>query len=443
VKKHAVKALFGLGFLVAAYVLYAHVAALRAIVIHNGDVGWTTRFPDPGAFKSNFTFDKGSDFDVDVRVGAVDVTRSGPPGDGHATFRSKPFHFDGGMVLLRFRVAERAAYDVVVGLERADQPDKRLAVVLRNDPEKPSFRLEGTDALRGPTPRDSLLEYLDGNEVMSDMSEWHTLGLRFEPTSQETEISIDNVPVASHLVGWSGGFDARMFFGVRDRHADAIHVDFAELEWRPQTERDLERVPDFDEQFLGVRLDPVRWNVFFEKDWHSEGSIAPYETGNGLLLRAAGTSQSAPGVMRPVAICTLPFSLTPTRIEVNWDARVLDHADVFASLTNLAGTRNIEVALTNRGGDDKQLVIRGQLDGKFLQEEFEGPKLPSGKAHLLLVYDSWFRKLHLSVDDVEVFEHPFGLQRDEFVHVCVGDHMSPGGHAEVVLTRFHLHRAPY
>jgi hypothetical protein len=147
--------------------------------------------------------------------------------------------------------------------------------------------------------------------------------------------------------------------------------------------------------------------------------------------------------MRPVAICTLPFELTPTRVEVDWDAEALDHADAFVSLANLAATRGVEVALANRGGADKQIVIRGQLDGKFLQDEFEGPKLTSGKVHVLLVYDSWFRKLHVSVDDVDVFEHAFGLQRDEFVHACVGDHVSPGGRADVVLSRFHLHRAPY
>jgi hypothetical protein len=443
VKKYVVKILFGLGFFVAAYVLYAHVAALHAVVLRSGEHPWTTRFSEPSAFQRDFATDRSADFDVDARVGAVGVVRNGAPGDGHATFRSKAFHFDGGRTRVEFRVAERAAYDVFVGLERADQPEKRLAVVLRNDPEKPSFRLEGTDGLRGPTPQESLLEYVDGDAIMRDPGVWHTLGLRFEPTSQETEISIDDVPVASHLVGWTGGFDARVVFGVRDRHADAVHVDFAEIEWLPQAERELERLPDLDERFLGVRLDPVRWNVFLDKDWRADGSVSPYETGNGLLLHAVGTSQSAAGVMQPIAICTLPFSLTPTRVEVDWDALDLDHADAFVSLTNLAATRNVEVALANRGGADKQIVIRGQLDGKFLQEEFDGPKLASGKAHLLLVYDSWFRTLRVSIDDVKVFDHAFGLQRAEFVHACVGEHVSPGGHANVVLTRFHLHRAPY
>ncbi len=437
------RALFVVGFLVSAYVVYAHVAALHALIVHDGDRQWTTRFPEPSAFARDFSPDQTADFVTDVEVGSIKLGRNGGAGEGHATFRSKPFLFDGGMVSLRFRVGERAAYDVFVGLERADRTEKRLAVVLRNDPDKPSFRLDGTDTMRGPTPRESLLDYVDGGSIVTATGEWHTLGLRFEPTSQETEISIDDVPVASHLAGWTAGFDARVVFGVRDRHADAVHVEVGELGWRPQTERDLERVPDFDERFLGVRLDPVRWNAFFEKDWRSDGSLAPYETGNGLLLHAIGTSKSAPDIMRPVAICTLPFELTPTRVEVDWDAEALDHADAFVSLANLAATRGVEVALANRGGADKQIVIRGQLDGKFLQDEFEGPKLTSGKVHVLLVYDSWFRKLHVSVDDVDVFEHAFGLQRDEFVHACVGDHVSPGGRADVVLSRFHLHRAPY
>ncbi len=318
--------------------------------------------------------------------------------------------------------------------------------MLRNDPEKPSFRVEGTETLRGPTPPVSVLDYVDGSAVMGDTDAWHTLALRFDPTSQAIAVSIDDVPEASHVVEWTAGVDARIAFGVRDRHADALHVDFAEpfrVAATPHTDRDLEKVPDFDDHFLGVRLDPLRWNVFLDKDWRADGSVAPYETGNGLRLHAAGMSQSARGSMQPVAVCTLPFTLTPTRVEVDWDAKDLDHADVFVSLSNLPATRTVEVALANRGGNDRQFVFRGQQDGKFLPEEFDGPKVTADKAHVLLVYDSWFRKLHVEVDDVGVFDHAFGLQRDEFVRACVGDHVSPEGRADVAVTRVHLHRAPY
>jgi hypothetical protein len=296
VRTFGFRALFAVGILVAIYLVYAHVAALHDGLIRASGVAWSTRFAEPTEFTRDFDTDKSADFDVDARVGALAVHRTGGPGDGHAKLLSKPMHFDGGMARMRFRVKERAAYDVFVGLERADHPDKRLWLVLRNDVDHPSFRLEGTDGLRGPTPPESLLDYVDGTDVMTMSDEWHVLALRFEPTSQTTEVSIDDVPVASRLVGWSGGFDARLVFGVRDRQASAINVEIAEVGWNPQDGRAPERVPDFEDMFAAARLDPLRWQVFFQKEWRVDSGIEPsFETGHGLLLRGRGLSQSAPG----------------------------------------------------------------------------------------------------------------------------------------------------
>lgn len=437
------RALFAVGILVAIYLVYAHVAALHDGLIRASGVAWSTRFAEPTEFTRDFDTDKSADFDVDARVGALAVHRTGGPGDGHAKLLSKPMHFDGGMARMRFRVKERAAYDVFVGLERADHPDKRLWLVLRNDVDHPSFRLEGTDGLRGPTPPESLLDYVDGTDVMTMSDEWHVLALRFEPTSQTTEVSIDDVPVASRLVGWSGGFDARLVFGVRDRQASAINVEIAEVGWNPQDGRAPERVPDFEDMFAAARLDPLRWQVFFQKEWRVDSGIEPsFETGHGLLLRGRGLSQSAPGVMTPVRICTLPFPLTPMFIDLMWDAQTLDHASAFVSITNVNGTRSVEVELANHGGTANELVVRGQLDGKVVPETFDGPELAS-HAGLAIAYDSWFRTLRVSSEGKKIFEHGFGLTRDEFVRVCVGDNVNPEGRANVRLERFYLHRAPY
>lgn len=439
------RALFVVGILVAVYLVYAHVAALHDGLIRANSVGWSTRFPEPTAFARDFDTDKSPEFDVDVRVGSLGVHRTGGPGDGHVKVLSKAMHFDGGMVRVRFRVRERAAYDVFVGIERADHPDKRLWLVLRNDVDYPTFRLEGTDGLRGPTPPQSLLDYVDGTDVIAPNDEWHVLALRFEPTSQTTEVSIDDVPVASRLVGWSGGFDARLVFGVRDRQASAINVEIAEVQWDPQAGRAPERVPDFEDMFKGAHLDPLRWQVFFQNEWRVESGIHPgsFETGHGLLLHGRGLSQSAPGTMTPVQICTLPFPLTPTFIDLVWDAQTLDHASAFVSIANLSGTRSVTVELANHGEATNQVVVRGHLDGKIVPETFDGPVLASGHAGFAIAYDSWFRTLRVSNEGKQIFEHGFGLTRDEFVRVCVGDDVNPEGRADVLLERFYLHRAPY
>ena len=444
-KKIIVRTLFVLGFIVAAYVLYAHVAELRTVSDRRHGEPWTAKFDEPKTLASKFTIDTTPDLHVDANVGMVTVGREGGPGTGQATLRSMPIRFDGGLVRARFRVRERASYDVFVGLERDGQPDKRLWFVLRNDPATPSFRIEGAGGMNGPTFKgEAVLDYVSAPDVIREDQEWHTLSLRFESASQQVELAIDDVPVASRLVGWESGFDARVVFGVRDRNAAALAVDFAEIDWDPHAGREPTRLPEFTDEFLGARLDPLRWRALFQNEWRVAGSLGPFETGRGLLLRGQGLQGSAPGVMTPVQICTLPFELTPTRVEVDWELETLSHAALNITLGNLVGSRSVAVDIANVGEGDPRIMIRGQLDESVVPSVFDGPAIPAAKRmRLQLEYDSWLRTLRVLKDDTKVFEHRFGLQRNEFVRVCLGEQVYPEGRAEARVRRFWMHRAPY
>ncbi|MCL2724657.1 MAG: hypothetical protein FWD69_09500 [Polyangiaceae bacterium] len=446
-KKIGVRILFGFAFLATIYVLYAHLAGVRAARHRESSVGWTTRFSEPAAFVSDFTPDVTPDFHVEPRVGSLFIQRTGRvgvPGEGHAIYRSKPFHFDGGMARLRFRTRQLDDYDVLLGFESADRPDKRLWFVMRNDSQTPSFQLEGTDGMLGPTPAgDSLLQYVDGAEIIRGNDEWHTLGVRFEAASQQLQMFVDDIPVASRVVGWDGGIAARIVFGVRDRKDSEIGVEIGELNWDPQEGREPIRLPNYVDEFVGGRLDPLRWHAYFQQEWRVDGSLRPYETGNGLVLRGRGLQQSAPGVMSPVTICTLPFALTPTRVEVDWDIDTLEHAAIDMTIGNLNRTRWVSVDIANDDKPEPYFVFRGQEDRNIDPTVIDGPPLPDKRTHLLLAYDPWLRSLRVSRDDHEIFSHRFGLQRNEFVRICVGLQVFPEGKAEARLRRFYLHRAPY
>jgi hypothetical protein len=447
VKKKIVTGLFVVGALVGLYILYAHVASLHAEVVRAKEIPWSTRFSDPQALASRFDIQQGPGFTLDDTVGALAIHRAkgAAPAGGVVELRSHPFRFDGGTARVRFKVSGLAPYDLFMGIESADRPDKRIWLVLRNDATKPTFRLEGIDSLRGPDPEgDPLLQYIEGEKLAWGDGTEHTLGLRFEPTSQTIEMTIDDVPVASRLVGWSGGFSGRLVFGVRDRQDAAIDATFEEVDWIPNDGRELIRGTDFTDTFLGSHINPLRWQVFFQQEWRTDGQLPPLSTGDGLLLVGQSLSQSAPEITTPVEVCTMPFALTPLKIETQWDLRQLDLASVFVSIRNEIKTRSIEMELANDDGKGTiALRVKGQLDGKRDVDVSHGPTFPAVGAHLNITYDPWLRSLKVSNDEVKVFDHSYGLRREELVRVCLGTHVFPGGHAEAVLKQVYLHRAPY
>ncbi len=447
-KKNIVTGLFVVGALVGLYILYAHVASLHAAVVKANAIPWSTRFSDPEALASRFDVDQGPGFTLDDKVGALVIHRAanaGVPAGGHVELRSHPFRFDGGTARVRFKVSGLAPYDLFMGVESAERPDKRIWLVLRNDPTKPTFRLEGIDSLRGTDPEgDALLQYVEADKLAWGDGAEHTLGLRFEPTSQMIEVRIDDVPVASRLIGWSGGFSGRLVFGVRDRQDAAIDASFEEVDWVPSDGRDLAHGADLTETFLGSQVNPLRWQVFFQQEWRVDGQLPPLTTGDGLLMVGRSTSESAPEITTPVEICTMPFALTPLKLETEWDLHQLDLASVYVSIRNEIKTRSIEMDLANDDGKGTvALQVKGQLDGKRDVDVSNGPAFPATKAHLNATYDPWLRTLKVSNDEVKVFDHTYGLRREELVRVCFGTHVFPGGHSEAVLKQVYLHRAPY
>lgn len=436
-----------IGALVAAYVAYSHFASVRELEISSHEF-WHP-FVSNDELTKFFSVRHAPSLTSSMKDGALAITNRGPveAGDELVLSRTEPFRLEAGLLVGAVRLNTKSPVDVFVGFESVVSPH-RLALALSNNPDHPTLRLLGDiDPVAPHAQTNSVIEpYLELHLGDLDAGS-HMLGIRFDATRMSAEAYLDLIPVGSSEVRWRAGTEARVVIGVRAREGNVpVDVRLESLRWEPAPGGAMyTRGTDVIDEFIGGRVDPLRWDVSLINDWRHTGLIEPAKSGAGLELVAHVEKQVPTPPAHPAEICLAARPLSPIRVLTEWSISDLRFARAYVVVRNKIGNRILEAAMTSTSADG---ALSGTMSGEVNDKRAidSRPAVPiNGPADVTLgiVFDPWTRLGRGEVNGQSIGQARYDMRRNELVRVCVGVQVAPGGTAKATLRTFQFHAAPY
>jgi hypothetical protein len=434
------------GAFLAIYVVYAHVASWRMAA--RTPTAWSTRLQQPDLRAEGFTVAR-EGLDATMVGGALTVGgATGRPGFFRAGQRS--VRFDSARLQVQFQTGERAAYDVLVGFQRADDPSRRIAFAFANDGSAPRLRLIGVDAPTGPPHEgDGILDEIDADTAaVLGPGQRHELAIRFDGTRHRIELFVDDTPVRTHTTGWMAGIDVVPFFGVEERVAGTNpHVTFDTVVFAPVPSGPPLRGFNVLDVFPGNVPDPLFWHTNLPALYvGATGGLGRVESGSGLRLRGRATSAVPHGEIVPLEVCTNPVELAPMFMETVWTVHTLAFATLYTRIENTEGSRSMAAGVHATASGDDHWLFFGMADGGLDERVEQGAAVepaPDGTVAFRVSYEPWLGTAVVYGNGKEVHRRRYDLRRAEFVRLCVGARVATGGEFDATLHSFKLHVAPY
>jgi hypothetical protein len=415
----------------AVYVVYAHLASIAVARRYVAD-GFVERFDSKAELERRFTVRRTGALAYSVEGGKLHVTgTSDAPGGAPARVElvTPARKLDESRIVMRFRVANAAAYDVMVGVE-SDHAGKGPASVrfgLQNDAAGAGYRWEG-DPLTSLAGATATGEYPDALEQQRRApfeapTAWHELSLQFSMSLHQVMASVDGRPAGAVRSEWIGGTPVRVVFGVVAREpgqAIDAEIELAAVEPIPPDPRAL----DFDDRFDGTVIDPRRWRVELGSSaWQTTKATPSPE---GLVLEGSSQTITTPHPAVVVGTEAFPLGSVHLRARVRVDA--LEGAGLFVGVTSTLGgalQRLFDIgifagATTDAGPAQRGAFVSGNWthDGQRSFRRFGG-----SQARVLtfaIDYDAKTRRVKASIDGHPVCDEALDLQPRQLVRVRFG-----------------------
>lgn len=416
--------LLGVFGFAAFYVVYAHVASIatakRYLALPDVE-----SFASEDAVRRELSVRKDGALAWSVAGGELRVSGK-TTSNARLEFASDTRSLEESTLTMRFKVATKGAYDVVLGLEsdRTGEGPQHIEYGLRNDAEAPAYAWDGNalHPLPGIRGRGLPGEDLDEKARVPfvDPDEWHELTLAVSTSLHRLTAFVDGVPTGSVLAEWIGGTPARVFFGVRARAADQdVDVSFAKLRYEPHAGQ--VQSLDWTDAFDGKVIDPRHWAV------HSFAgevlSVTLRPTKQGLVA----TGKATPRISSPTPaflLDTPSFPLGAVHAKATVQVRELRHCAFFLGVTSALGGPHLRFFDTGFH-DEKDKPYGSMVSGHWgrdAQVRFD-PPVHWADADLITVevdFDPKTRVARAKMDGKVVGEHVSDLNPSEHVRVRFG-----------------------
>gem|GEM_PF-4828024 len=434
------KVLVAMTVFVVAYVAYAHVASIASM--REYELASYETHLDSEAKLAGFTVVERGGLTHAVRDGVLQVRGTAAGGMATVRIAGRVQRLDDVVrTSVRFRARSGGAYDVFVGIEKADAEPasddaRRVLAVFRNGaPDR--FAVEGDRKANGPrhivdraspvvsahAPVDadagaSAAPDAGGPAAVEDAS-WHELALSHAAYIHHVMGTYDGAPIGSEEVQWWMGTRVRLVFGVVAREPGAevvVELDRAAYEEapRPQT------LTPFTERFRGRVLDPRRWSVVMPNGLRAttEYDVDP---ARGLTVRARslGEPNFQPGVM----LLTPPTPLESLSFEARIDVRTLKASAFTIGLvgSGYSPARFYDLGVTSLGDNTIEALSVGHWNGDGQLGVHALPGRWKGLSGTLsFKYDASNGRVQGFVDGTRVVEHKLDLRAGETVQLRLG-----------------------
>lgn len=442
-------ALGAAGVFVALYVAYAHVASI-ATAGRYVEEPILERFESSADLGGRFDVSTGGGLSHEIVGRRVRVFgKSEAAGEARYELRSPVRQLTEGTLVMRFRVASAAAYDVMVGVEseRSGKGPRAIRFGLQNDVTRAGYAwvgdpLTSISGVGVVSDAPDLLEQ-ERRVAFTEPSEWHEIAVRFSASLHQAFATVDGVPSSSVRTEWYAGLPVRLVFGVRAREAgQAVDVEIEHVAYQPVAKEP--QALDFEDSFNGKVVDPRRFQVQQADSFWLDSRARPSPAGLLLEGKAGRMATPHPGVV--LHTHTFPLSSVYARARVR--VRSILHSGFFLGLTSsLAGAHMrlfdlgfFDDAPRPDGRPRLQPFLAGhwQHNGQSaferMDQVFEDEELD-----LEIDYDGKTRTARARVNGHAFAEHTLDLQPREHVRVRFGVNLNEGDAAyELVIRDFRL-----
>jgi hypothetical protein len=435
----AVRAFAALSAFVLLYVGYGHVASLVSM----REYGMATYEIDLGstASLSHFTASEGGGLTHRFEAGALRIEGAArPEGKAFSRYVGIEQRLDDAVhTRVRFRVVRRGAFDVYVGVARADQPNddgRRIVAVAHVSPDAPTtFAIVGDVWANGPrhvvatrspvppAPVDDAGADADADAAapaVSDVADgrWHEISLELAAYIHALYAYADGVPTGTEQSKWFMGEKVRLVFGVEAREPGtpvAVDLETAAYESHDR----IPKLASFDEKFTGKLIDPRRWAPMMPDGEHAE-STALIE--NGLHVHAS--SKGDPSFQPGMVLLSQATPLDTFRLDVRLDVRDMHRSSFVVGVIGSGVTppRFVDLALhaDDRGAPKKVIAVGhwtgdGQLTTRILKDGGIPPSIT-----LSLAYDVTTGELSTWLDETRLLITKFDLLPGDTTQLRVG-----------------------
>jgi hypothetical protein len=434
----------GVSAFIAIYVGYAHVASWH-VVGQYAQPSIQERFESESRFREVFTESHRGPLSAQVTPHGLHITGQTSAPDGTPAwlqFVSKERRLEDDVVMhMRFRVADRASYDLNVGIARGDDPlsARELKLGLSNHPEHPEYRLLGDHWLGGERPMgDRVLSDFRHRVPFTNPEGVHVVTLRVSPNTHMLHAAVDDIDAGSFDIAWWTGTPVQFAFGLVGRDpGQAVDVTIEQVSYDPIISPF--ELPVFVERFDGKILDPDRWQVKMAEGSLAESSL---QLAQGLHLRGRALPQSASSRwIHPVRLLGLPMDLGSFELAFKLRASELHDARVVVGMVDMTDLlreadnwRGYTVGL-REDPQGRGAFIAGAWGDTGQLDYLPLPQVDAAAEHeIILRWDAATRQGVTLVDGKQVDERKYDLQAFERTAIVIDTStLPPAGAVDVVI----------
>jgi hypothetical protein len=456
----AVKALVGLSAFVLLYVGYAHLVS--AVTMPEYRLKSYDERLDSLASLGRFDLTERGGLTHELRDGVVRVRGTAAASGPTATVRFLgPAQRLDDLVTtkLRFRARNAGAYDVFVGLQRADADPsdldaRRILAVARNGSKAP-FAIEGDASASGArhiAPRVTPLAngLLDGGAPTPEPGatttagpheEWHEISLAVAAYVRGVFATYDGAPVASQVTQWWMGTRVRLVFGVIAREPGAlVDVELAQASYE-QSERPS-TLPPFTDRFRGKVLDPRLWLVTLPDGIKAESAYR-VDPALGLLLRSRSLGEK--GFQPAITLLSPPTPLESFSLKARLEVHSLKRGAFVIGIigSGYSPARFYDLGVKGNENGDLEAIAVGHWsgDGQLGVDHYPG-RWTAGEGTLAMTYDARRGTIVASINGRSTMDHTLDLLPGDSIELRVGATLEgPDAVADLVVREVAFDRA--